>query len=293
MNIVSFDIEEWFIEKTLHGGRPERYKLFDEAFARLLDSLDALQIKGTFFCVGQLAAQFPQVVKEIDRRGHEVGCHSNLHTWLNKMTPDELRADTTDAIHALEDLTGKKVASYRAPAFSIGESNKWAIEILASCGIENDASIFPAVRDFGGFNSFGLDRPCTICHNGATLREFPIGLTTIAGRKMAFSGGGYFRLFPYKMLSSRLRNSDYTIWYFHLNDLVVEKKQMMTRAEYEDYFREPGTLKNRVLRYVKSSIGTGDAYGKMERLLQEAPFTSLRDALPQIDWEKAPVVSLD
>ena len=151
MNILTFDIEEWYLEKVLHGGRSFKYQQFDETFAKVLDELDKRDIKATFFCVGKLATDFPQVVREIVRRGHEVGCHSNEHTWLNKMTEEGLRQDTSEAVKALEDVSGLKVTSYRAPAFSITTENKWAVNVLADCGIESDASIFPTSRASGAF----------------------------------------------------------------------------------------------------------------------------------------------
>lgn len=118
MNILSFDIEEWYLEQILHGGHSFRYKQFDETLTRVLEELDSLGIKATFFCVGKLAVNFPQVLRIIAARGHEIGCHSNEHTWLNKMTERQLKDDTLNAIKTLEDIVGEKVVSYRAPAFS-------------------------------------------------------------------------------------------------------------------------------------------------------------------------------
>ena len=142
MNILTFDIEEWYIEKEYGGDRTERYRQYDDYFARILGLLDRHGIKATFFCVGEMAIDFPNVVKQIAAKGHEVGCHSNTHQWLNKMTQQEALEDTRTAVDALEQCIGQKVTSYRAPAFSIGEKNKWAFEVLAECGIECDASIF-------------------------------------------------------------------------------------------------------------------------------------------------------
>lgn len=290
MNILSFDIEEWYIERKFNGGRKDRYELFDSYLYNILDCLDALQMKATFFCVGKIATEFPYVVKKIAERGHEIGCHSNEHLWLTKMSPAELKADTTEALHALQDAIGHKVISYRAPAFSIGEKNKWAFEILSECGIERDASIFPAVRDFGGFTSFPTDNPVIIESNGGSIKEFPISLTRILGNEIAYSGGGYFRFFPLWYIKNQLRKSEYFIAYFHIGDLIHNKGGMMTKKEYENYFREPGTIKNRIVRYIKSNIGTKGSFTKMRRLLGSAPFINLEEADKQIASYK--IVSL-
>lgn len=290
MNILTFDIEEWYLERILHGGRAFKYLQYDETFAKVLDELDKQGIKATFFCVGKLATDFPHVVREIASRGHEVGCHSNEHTWLNKMNEKQLRADTTDAIKVLEDESGQKIVSYRAPAFSITSGNKWAVSVLAECGIENDASIFPSNRDFGGYKGFPQDTPCIISHEGASLKEFPICLTKILGKSTAYSGGGFFRLLPYWLVSKTIRARDYNICYFHLNDLINQRIGFKSRAEYEEYFKEPGTLKNRVVRYVKSNIGNGEAYDKFLKLLSGQDFSSIRDC--SFDWNTAKIIKL-
>lgn len=292
MNILTFDIEEWFLEKILHGGRAFRYQIYDEAFTKMMDELDKHGIKATFFCVGKLATDFPDVIRRIAKAGHEIGCHSNEHMWLNKMDETMLHRDTTEAIKALEDVSGQKVVSYRAPAFSITHENKWAVNVLADCGIETDATIFPTNRDFGGYKGFPQDTPCIISHEGAMLKEYPISLTTILGKTTAYSGGGYFRLLPYWLVNRVMNKRDYNICYFHLNDLATLKIAFRSRKEHEEYFKEPGTLKNRTIRYLKSNIGNGDTFGKFQRLLSEQSFISIREADKEIDWEKAPKIIL-
>lgn len=277
MNILTFDIEEWVLEKEHFGNRKEKYAEFDRTLDHILELLDVNNQSATFFCLGMLAIDFPYVVKKIAAHGHEIGSHSHAHKWVNKMTPAEFKEDTSSAIKALEDVIGKKVESFRAPAFSVGESNKWAIEILAECGIKNDASIFPGVRDFGGFPSFNEQKPCKIEYNGCILNEFPIPLYRLPfiGKDLAYSGGGYFRLLPLSFVKSRLISNSYNMCYFHIGDLLTAKVRMMTKEKFEDYFKEPGTLKNRCLRYLKSNIGRNNALNNLIALLAYTDFLSI------------------
>lgn len=292
MNILTFDIEEWYIEKTFYGERSEYYKQYDHYLGEILDLLDECHLSATFFCVGQLGVQFPDVVKRIAERGHDVGCHSNVHTWLNKMNYKEVLEDTRLAVDALEQCIGQKITSYRAPAFSIGKSNAWAFEVLAECGIERDASVFPAVRDFGGFAEFGHQSPSLIEYNGSKIKEFPTCITKVLGKETAYSGGGYFRFFPLWFVNSRMKGNDYNMCYFHIGDLIPECGGVMTKAEYEEYFKEPGTWKNRHLRFLKSNIGKSGAFQKMASLLRSTEFVSLAQALEMINWETVPKVLL-
>ena len=199
---------------------------------------------------------------------------------------------SSDSIKALEDVTGQKVVSFRAPAFSITQQNKWAVNVLADCGIENDASIFPTDREFGGYTGFPQDTPCIISHQGAILKEYPISLTSILGKTMAYSGGGYFRLLPYWLVSRTMKQRDYNICYFHLNDLIHHRFEFKNKAEYEKNFMEPGTLKNRIVRYVKMNLGQGDAYGKLQRLLSEHEFVNIQEANGMIEWNKMNTIAL-
>ena len=292
MNIISFDIEEWFIEKHFKGARAEKYRQYDEMLEWILKSLDEKDLKATFFCVGQLAGEFPDVIKKIAGAGQEVGSHSNRHLWVNKMTRDEFAEDTRIAVSELENLTGKKVKSFRAPAFSIGQSNDWALEVLAANGIENDASIFPTSRDFGGFPQFESSVPSIVRKNGIELKEFPICPATMMGKKLPFSGGGYFRMIPLWLQKNFISEMDYVMFYFHINDLLEEKGKFMTKTEFEEYFKEPGTMKNRLVRYFKANIGKGSSTKKLGALLSEYDFMSVEEAAASIDWDKQPIIEL-
>lgn len=292
MNLLTFDIEEWYIEAAYNGDRQDRYIKFNTILGQILDVLDECGLKATFFCLGKMVSDFPQVIKRIDERGHEIGCHSDKHMWLTKLSQIELRKDTVRAIDALENCVGKKVVSYRAPAFSIGEGNKWALEILAESGIERDASIFPASRDFGGFASFTENGPSIIAYNGIMLKEFPVSTISLLGKKTAYAGGGYFRLFPYYFVHKIMNANNYSMTYFHIGDLLPEKKKFMSRQEYETYFKEPGLLVSRCKRYVKSNLGSTGARRKLMKLLRNAQFLNLAQADTIIDWNTVPRINL-
>ena len=281
MKLLTFDIEEYYLEAVKSGGTIKKRKEYDRLLFETLDLLDENNIKGTFFCLGKIGSDFPEVIKAIDHRGHEIGCHSNKHNWITHLSEKEFYNDTREAIDALEQVTGKKVLSYRAPAFSIGENNRWAFEILADCGIENDSSVFPDHRDFGGFPSFPSENPCVIELNGKRINEFPIPLYHILNQKVAFSGGGYFRLFPYWFIKRALNKNKYSMCYFHLADLIPESSGIMTRAEYEEYFQENGSLPNRLKRYIKSNIGKSGAYQKMATLINSHQFINIQQAIKE------------
>lgn len=291
MKILTFDIEEWYINHN-NGGSTENCHEYDHYLDAILSQLNQRGIKATFFCVGEMGRLFPAVVKKIHNEGHEIGCHSNIHTWLNKMSEDECREDTHRAVDSLQQCIGEKVLSYRAPAFSIGEQNKWAFEIFAENGIERDSSVFPAKRDFGGFSHFGQKTPCVVEYNGIRLKEFPICTASILGKEIAYSGGGYFRFFPLGFIKREIERSQYSMCYFHIGDLMPEKGGVPSKKDYENYYKEKGTVKARYIRYIKSNIGKRNAFSKMMELICRTDFVSIRQADITIDWSHVPFVEL-
>ena len=292
MNILTFDIEEWALAKDGGYGTPELYAKYDRCLDMIFDLLEKQHIKATFFCTGAMAKDFPDVVRKINSKGYEVGCHSYNHTWLNKMSFQQCNDDISYAVKVLEDCIGQKVKSFRAPAFSIGEENLWVFDIFAENGITTDSSIFPAKRDFGGFPSFGAKTPCVISHNGVKIKEYPISIAKLLGRDVAYSGGGYFRLLPLSYINKNLGDADFSMCYFHISDLISEISSVYSRQEYENYFKEKGTLLNRYKRYFKSNIGKKSAWYKLESLLAENYFVDLDRANSMIDWTTVPILNL-
>lgn len=287
MNILTFDIEEWYLQKKYFGDHADKYAQYDQYLGKLLDTLDRRDLKATFFCLGGMATEFPNVVRKIEERGHEIGCHSFRHVWLNKMEEKEVKEDTRLSVDALEQCIGRKVKSYRAPAFSIGKKNKWVFSVLEECGISHDASIFPVEREFGGFPGFENKEPTMVFAESAVIKEFPICTTKIFGHEMAYSGGGFFRFFPLSFIKKTMAKSDYNMAYFHINDLLPEMSGVKSRADYESYYKEPGTIVNRYKRYIKTNIGKKNAFPKLLQLLETESFVSLEQADEMIDWQQA------
>lgn len=292
MNILTFDIEEWALVKSEGQIARNKYAEYDRYLERILEMLNRRSIYATFFCTGMMAQKFPHILKLIYNYGHEIGCHSFCHTWLNKMNVAEVREDTHAAVDAIEQCVGQKVLSYRAPAFSIGENNKWAFDILAENGIERDASVFPANRDFGGFPRFEYKVPVKIQYEDIQIKEYPICTIHLLGKDVAYSGGGYFRFFPLWFVKNEIRKADYAMTYFHIGDLMPETNKVLSKKEYESYFKEPGTISARYKRYLKTNIGKRAAMGKLLNLIESFDFISLKQADELINWEASPIVNL-
>ena len=145
MNILTFDIEEWFHLLDCDATRTENewqnyeVRIYDNV-ERLFRILEDTNTKATFFIVGWIAKTYPDLVKRIAEQ-YQIGCHTMNHQLVWQQTPEEFKADVEKGTKMLEDITGKKVECFRAPGFSIRESEAWAFEILANLGIQYDCSV--------------------------------------------------------------------------------------------------------------------------------------------------------
>jgi len=98
----------------------------------ILDELDRFNIKCTFFIVGFWADQYPQTVREIAQRGHEVACHSTNHLHMASLTREQMQADLTANCQKLHSLTGREPMLFRPP---FGEYNDTLIRVAAEEGM--------------------------------------------------------------------------------------------------------------------------------------------------------------
>jgi polysaccharide deacetylase family protein (PEP-CTERM system associated) len=281
MNILTYDIEDWFhlldLESTAIYSNWDKFAPRIHANVdRLIDITLKYNHKATFFCLGWIAEKYPEIIRRIDAEGFEIGSHSFSHQLAYQQTPIQFRQDVVRSIQTLEDLIGKKVTSFRAPGFSIIPRMPWAFETLIELGIECDSSIFPASRAHGGFTEFGTAQPAVIDCAGGSLREFPISLSSMLGRKFVSSGGGYFRLLPYWLIKRFNRQSDYLMTYFHPRDF------------------DPGQprIDMPLFRKFKSYVGLNVAEAKLESLLADHVFTDLRSVVEQIDWRAVPRIKI-
>ena len=271
MNILTFDIEDWyhfdiFSTEDKWDSYEPRIELF---LPKVLDLLDEYNIKATFFCLGWIARTYPQIIKEIKKHGHEIACHSDKHFFVREMNPKSFQEDLSRALDSIENIIGEKVVSFRAPAFSISEDATWAFEVLVNNGIKNDCSIFPTTRSFGGFPTFGEAKPTIIVYGNNSINEFPMNTGTIIGKKVIFSGGGYFRLFPYPLIKKLMCQSDYNITYLHMRDFDYQQPR----------FKYLSTM-----RYFKSYYGIKSAYDKFKKLLAAFNWISIEQASQELNW---------
>ena len=221
-NYLTVDVEDYFqvaaFEKVIAPDDWDQYacRVVENVHA-ILELFAGHDVKATFFIVGWIAERFPDLVLEIDRHGHEIGCHSYWHRKIYDLTPEEFRKDTQQAKAVLEEILDKPVSGYRAPSYSITKRSLWALDILTELGFTYDSSIFPVYHD-----NYGIPDaprfPYLLEKQG--IMEYPVSTLQFPWANLPVSGGGYFRLFPYwftRMALRRINKKEQQpfIFYFH------------------------------------------------------------------------------
>ena len=278
-NYLTVDVEDYFqvsafediVGKDNWDNYPPRVV---ENTQRILDLFDSYNVKATFFILGWVAERFPALVKEINARGHEIGCHSYYHRLVYDLTPDEFREDTRKTKDLLEQLTGRKVLGYRAPSYTITKRSLWALDILEELGFAYDSSIFPIYHD-----RYGLPEAPRFKYKlpDYDLTEYPISTSLIMGRKIPVAGGGYFRLFPYwfsRMALKKINEKEGQpfIFYFHPWELDPEQPRMKNiklLSRFRHYINLQRTADR--LRNLLRDFSFGPITNNMQQGMQRQP----------------------
>jgi polysaccharide deacetylase family protein (PEP-CTERM system associated) len=270
MNVMSVDVEDWFSVENMRGIIPRQdwdklESRVERNVARLLDLFSARQIEATFFVLGWIAERHPDMVREIARRGHEVASHGYSHTMLTRMTPEEFSADLAQSLEMFARAGVRNVLGFRAPTFSVTRTTMWATDVMKSCGLAYDSSVFP----IGFHPDYGIgDAPLEPHQLPNGIWELPMSCAEILGKRIPCSGGGYFRLFPYPVMRALARRANAqgrpVVFYLHPWEIDPDQPRIQAMPRLKR-FRHYNNLDR--------------TYARLERLLGDFPFTSARRLL--------------
>ncbi len=227
--ILSFDFEDWhqLVHRGLGlAGWDRRGAALERQTEIVLALLDDLHAKATFFVLGLTARRYPDLVREVAGRGHEIASHGHDHRRVFAQTPEEFRRDLERSTELVEELTGRSPRGYRAPAFSINRRTPWAYEVLCDLGFEYDSSQYDSPRIPDRIRAVPNHAYRLRLPSGRELWEFPLAVWRVRGRSIPVGGGAYWRAFPERVLRAGLRqlarSGAHPVLYFHPYELDPE-----------------------------------------------------------------------
>lgn len=268
-NIMSVDLEDYFCDLPFDTWKNYESRIISTTSV-LLDLFKKYNVSATFFCLGYIAEQFPELIEEIIKDGHEIASHGYSHIDIRKMSPEHFESDLVRSINILENISGEKVLGFRAPFFSIDNQNFWALKILKN-HLKYDSSIFPVKTPLYG-NPTAPRYPYRISEKipltddpDSTFLEIPpatLHLPVI--HNIPIAGGFYMRFLPLSLLKLGIKKMNQSkqpaMCYIHPKDL---DSNMPCIPEYSWYYY----------------WGLKNAAKKFESLLKNFHFSSVRDVM--------------
>jgi polysaccharide deacetylase family protein (PEP-CTERM system associated) len=259
--LLSIDFEDWhqLVHRRLGRADWDRpYPEFPRHTHAVLDLLDELGVRATFFLLGMTVANYRELVAEVVARGHEPASHGYAHERVHAQTRERFRADVARSIEAIEQAAGVRPTVYRAPAFSITRPTLWAYDVLAELGLTIDSSQYdsPRVPDRLGAIPNAPYRLRT--QEGRELWEYPVA----TWGPLPIGGGGYWRLLPAAPIRRGLR--EFSVLYFHPYEFATEP----LRADLPS----AATARQRVLQASRGAW-KNMGHGRIARLLREVART--------------------
>lgn len=290
VHILSVDVEDYFMVEAFSAVVDRRsWNSWESRVVastrRALDLFDRHHAKATFFFVGWVAEKFPELVRDVHSRGHELACHSYWHRTVYSLSPEEFRTDTRAAIAAIEDASGVKVRGYRAPSWSITKDSLWALDILAEEGFTYDSSIYPIHHDLYGVPGAQRFPYAHQLKDNQTLLEFPPTTVRLLGQNLPGAGGGYLRIFPmaythrvFRQFEEEYRES--VVVYFHPWELDPEQPRI--RGKWKSRLRHYTNLPK--MEHRLESLLRTYSFQPFSRLVasQEAP-----EEMPVVETARA------
>jgi polysaccharide deacetylase family protein (PEP-CTERM system associated) len=272
VNVFSVDLEDYF-HPTEVGSDAEQWSQIapriDIGTNILLDLLAEHNAKATFFVLGWVAAERPDLIRRIADAGHEIGCHSFSHRLVFNLSAAEFAEDTLRAMRTIEDCCGVSPKVYRAPSYSIVAKSYWALDVLAELGFTHDSSICPIVHDRYGIP--GTPRHAyTISTPSGPILEVPVATVQLSANRVTPVGGGaYLRLFPYRYTAAGIRK---------INNAEGRPACIYTHP-WELDPEQPRMTKG-LISTLRTYGGLKTMRGKMERLFREFEFSTISAVHP-------------
>lgn len=264
---MTVDLEEWFtchyFKNTLPPNKWDSLEMRAHYNTRrLLELFDKFNIKATFFVLGYVAERLPYLIEEVAAEGHEIGVHGYYHKLLTEITPYEFQEDLIMGLDTVKSITNQNILGFRAPLFTMRQNTLWALQIIKNIGLKYDSSIFPTNihPDYG----IGSSPMIPYKHDNGIF-EVPLSSFKLVNMKVPFSGGGYFRLLPYRAYSrlvDKLHKLERPL-IFYIHPWEIDDKFPVERISPVMRFRAYNNL--------------GATWQKLVRLVSDYRFTNIRE----------------
>ncbi len=266
-NLLGIDFEEWYHPELVQKNIQIKNKTAKlvKGIDKILDWLRKNEVYATFFVVGELLEENPELIDKITQNEHEIAFHSMYHKNLNSQNKETFSKE----LSIFQELTQKRSIGFRAPTFSLNNSSSWVIKVLEDHNYKYDSSVVPAKTQLYGIPNAEI-KPYKISQNNlqsnsddGKITEFPILTTKFFGKTIPAGGGFYLRALPMKFIQNAIKHnismnipSSFYIHSWELTPEFMPKLQLPWKDRFITYYN------------------LNKALPKMDELVKKFKFTS-------------------
>jgi polysaccharide deacetylase family protein (PEP-CTERM system associated) len=292
-HILTVGLDDYYHAAALEGciNRNQWYRFesrLEQNAMKTLQLLDRFNTKATFFVMGWVGERYPEVIREVARRGHEIASQGYCHRSVREMNAAEFREDVIQSRDILENTSGTKVIGNRCARPLSSPSDLWSLDVLAEEGYTYDSSLLPVFRSFHSqpWRRFAHRHR----FGNKELLEFPFSTWNCFGLSVPIAGGAYFRQIPHTVMKQRVEHWDHSydapfVMYFHVSELDPDQPRIEAASVVATirHYRKLGKLNWVLPEYLRSYQFTSvaDYLGIVPQPIQEKAIA--RDRIPEIN----------
>lgn len=300
MLAVTVDVEDWYHIPSVTGSPFSKYVTVNDFFSkwkgrydflsdstkRVLDLLDDLGVRATFFVVAETVNYYPGLLEKIVQRGHEIACHGLHHIcFLDPRTKEpsisqaEFESQVSEGKRKLEEVAGQEIIGFRAPnAYIAG----WMLDSLEKVGYKYDSSV--SLNSLSDKLDSKPEQVKTVPYypkrgslevgNEERILEIPWPFWNVMGLRFPTAGGPFLRFLGARYIMTGLKQClerGNTVFYFHPIDICREKFPGNFSLHRPFYWLIKGECVERRIRYILSHLKAefGTCRNVWERVLRE------------------------
>lgn len=268
-NVFSIDVEDYFHGKAFRYIPKEDWPSIkgrvDKNINAILELLEICNVKATFFFLGWIAAQYPDLVRKVRLLGHEIASHGYWHD-IGISSPRKFYEDIRKSKETLEDITGEAIYGHRLPCFDSSRSRDWFLDVVEEASYLYDSSLYPT---YHSWNQWTTEKR-RVHKVRPGLYEVPMSAVQIGSLNIPMAGGGYMRVLP----------AQYFLWgIYKLNSNSFPA--VLYVHPYDIDMHSPRPKSSNFLLRVRRGIRINNPKKTLETIFKQFPFTRIIDVLPE------------
>jgi polysaccharide deacetylase family protein (PEP-CTERM system associated) len=235
----------------------------EQSARRTLDLLDECNVSATFFVLGIVAERFPELVRSVRERGHEVASKGYQHRPIRELSAGALADDLQRAREAIERASGERVIGCRVSGW-LTPQDAWALDVVADQGYRYDSSMRPLLRSHATVPATRRPHEHRVdAHR--SIWEIPVSSATVLGCDLPIAGGNWLRQLPGPLIRRGLARCERDatsplVFYFHSWELDPDQPKIDAASplarlrHYRNLHRMPEILRDHLRRRHFTSV---------------------------------------